>query len=99
MLYTKFENKIIIKGTLEAVDPLHIGSSEKSSLNPIEVDNSVLKDSLGNPVIPGSSIKGVVRSEFEAVMKSVSGNNSDIRVCDIHDKSGKNVLMIKRTVI
>lgn len=59
MLFDKFENRTVIKGILETVDPIHIGASEKNSLNPIEVDNGVLKDSRGLPVIPGSSLKGV----------------------------------------
>lgn len=75
MLFDKFENRTIIKGTLEAVDPIHIGSSDKNSLNPTEIDMSVLKDHLGNPVIPGSSIKGVVRSYFESVMRSIYPND------------------------
>ena len=71
MLFDKFQNRTIIKGTLEAVDPIHIGASEKNSLNPTEIDSPVLKDHFGNPVIPGSSIKGVVRSYFESVMRSL----------------------------
>ena len=37
MLFDKFQNRTIIKGTLEAVDPIHIGASEKNSLNPTEI--------------------------------------------------------------
>ncbi len=83
MLYNKFENKTIVKGVLVAVDPVHIGASAKNTLNPNDVDSSVLKDNNGNPVIPGSSIKGVVRSKFEAVLRSL--NNANIRVCNIFD--------------
>lgn len=75
MLFNKFQNRTIIKGTLEAVDPIHIGASEKNSLNPTEIDSPVLKDHFGNPVIPGSSIKGVVRSYFESVMRSLYPND------------------------
>lgn len=80
MLYTEFNNKHVIKGILTAVDPLHIGAASKDSLNPIEVDNAVLKDAAGNPLLPGSSVKGVVRSQFEAVLRSVGA-----RVCDVHN--------------
>lgn len=94
MLYTKFENKTIVKGILTAVDPIHIGAAGKESLNPIEVDNAVLKDAAGNPLIPGSSLKGVVRSQFEAILRSVGA-----RVCDIHndkDESCTSQDIIKR---
>lgn len=71
MLFDVFDNRTIVTGELVALDPIHIGSSAKESLNPIELDSPVLKDASGNPVIPGSSIKGVVRSQFERVMRSL----------------------------
>lgn len=82
MLFDTFENKYILKGVLVAVDPIHIGSSAKSSLDPVDVDSSVLKDSRGYPVIPGSSVKGVVRSWFESVLRGAGVN-----VCDVLDKN------------
>lgn len=78
MLYNRFENRTVINGIIEAVDPIHIGASTKESLNPVDMDDHVLKDSNGNPIIPGSTIKGVVRSRFEAVMLSLGKN-----VCNI----------------
>lgn len=83
MLYDKFDNRIIITGKLVALDPIHIGSSTKNSLNPIDVDNSVLKDSQGRPVIPGSSIKGVTRSFFESVLRSIDEKSA----CNVLDES------------
>ena len=71
MLFDVFENRTIVTGELVAMDPVHIGASAKESLNPIELDSPVLKDAAGNPVIPGSSIKGVVRSQFERIMRSI----------------------------
>ena len=83
MLFDKFNNRIIITGKLVALDPIHIGSSAKNSLNPIDVDNSVLKDSQGRPVIPGSSIKGVTRSFFESVLRSIDEKSA----CNVLDES------------
>lgn len=80
MLFDRFENKYILKGTLVALDPIHIGSSAKSNLDPIDVDSAVLKDSRGYPVIPGSSVKGVVRSWFESVLRGAG-----VEVCDVLD--------------
>lgn len=74
MLFDVFDNRTIITGELVAVDPVHIGSSAKESLNPIDLDSPVLKDTSGNPVIPGSSIKGVVRSQFERVMRTIESS-------------------------
>lgn len=68
-----------------AVDPIHIGASGGESLNPSDLDDHVLKDSAGNPIIPGSSVKGVVRSRFEAIMQSIGAS-----VCDIFDNNPDN---------
>jgi len=69
MLLDRFYNKYIIKGTLVAETPIHIGAGEES-LDPVQTDNSVIKDVNGRPYIPGSSIKGVLRSYLEAVLSS-----------------------------
>ena len=76
MLFDVFDNRTIVTGELVALDPVHIGSSAKESLNPIELDSPVLKDAAGNPVIPGSSIKGVARAQFERVMRSLMPGKS-----------------------
>lgn len=81
MLYDKFHNRYIITGKLIAIDPIHIGSSSKNSLNPVDVDNSVLKDNNGRAVIPGSSVKGVVRSYFESVLRSID----EKKACGVFD--------------
>ncbi len=93
MLYDTFQNRTIIHGKLVAVDPLHIGSSGKETLNPIDVDNSVLKDAKGDPLIPGSSIKGVVRSRFEAVMRSIGEN-----VCDVFAQEDENICVTNQSL-
>lgn len=84
MLFDKFVNKTVITGKLIAFDPIHIGSSDKNTLDPTAVDNSVLKDSTGRAVIPGSSIKGVVRSYFESVVRAAYGEDA---ACDVFNES------------
>ena len=41
MLYNRFENRTVINGIIEAVDPIHIGASTKESLNPVDMDDHV----------------------------------------------------------
>lgn len=84
MLFDKFVNKTVITGKLIAVDPIHIGSSDNNTLDPTAVDNSVLKDSTGRAVIPGSSLKGVVRSYFESVVRAAYGKDA---ACDVFDNN------------
>jgi CRISPR-associated protein Csm3 len=55
-------SKLLIKGEIEVVTGLHIGGS--SSYSAIgAVDSPVVRDSVtGNPIIPGSSLKGKMRA-------------------------------------
>ena len=85
MFYNSFQNRTIITGVIEAIDPIHIGAASKESLNPVDLDMHVLKNAAGNPIIPGSSLKGVVRSRFEAVLRTLGE-----RVCDIFNENDEN---------
>lgn len=82
MLYNKFDNRRIITGEIVTLTPLFIGKGT-DSLNPVEVDNGVLKDGQGNPLIPGSSLKGVLRSSLESILRASS---PEYDACDILDK-------------
>lgn len=57
----KLQEKITIKGTITTVTGLHIGGS-KSTIEIGGMDNVVIKTPLGVPFIPGSSLKGKLRS-------------------------------------
>lgn len=58
---SKLIAKILISGQIEAKTGLHIGGS-KSSLDIGGVDMNVIKTPQGVPFIPGSSLKGKLRS-------------------------------------
>lgn len=58
---TKLSSKIIIKGEIITLTGLHIGGS-KSSLAIGGIDNNVIKSGKNEPYIPGSSLKGKLRS-------------------------------------
>lgn len=57
----KLVKKIFITGVIEAVTGLHIGGS-KTALDIGGIDLNVIKTAKGVPFIPGSSIKGKLRS-------------------------------------
>ncbi|AEM74979.1 CRISPR-associated RAMP protein Csx7 [Caldicellulosiruptor acetigenus] len=67
LLFDKFENRYIIKGIITNLNPIHIGAGG-ASFNPLEVDNRIVRyASTNEPYIPGSSLKGVLRSFFEQI--------------------------------
>lgn len=80
MTFGTFENKYIITGTIETIDPIHIGTANEG-LDPTQVDDPVIKDASGKPIIPGSSLKGVIRSTFETVMRGIGEE-----VCDVFEQ-------------
>ncbi|HZJ83115.1 MAG TPA: type III-A CRISPR-associated RAMP protein Csm3 [Clostridia bacterium] len=69
--------KILIKGQIELLTGLHIGGSESYSAIGA-VDSPVVRDSIsGNPIIPGSSIKGKMRSLLQKTFGASSGHDQD----------------------
>lgn len=59
--------KIILTGDLHCETGLHIGAG-KGSLEIGGADNPVVKDAFGIPYIPGSSLRGRIRSLLEGAM-------------------------------
>jgi CRISPR-associated protein Csm3 len=71
----KLISKTIIKGTIKLETGLHIGGS-KSSLDIGGLDSPVIKNPLGVPYIPGSSLKGKLRSLL-AAKYNTNGNTDE----------------------
>ena len=84
MLFDKYHNKYIVKGILRTNTPLHIGAGE-DSFNPIQADKGVIVDHNGKPYIPGSSLKGVLRTNVEIMVNS--GISSKFKSCLIVNDS------------
>jgi CRISPR-associated protein Csm3 len=79
----KLKKKIIIKGTLTLLSGLHIGDS-KENVEIGGVDSPVVRRRDNNqPYIPGSSLKGKLRSLLEVAM----GANADTKFKDYTQKS------------
>jgi CRISPR-associated protein Csm3 len=60
----KLMGKLILEGELRCETGLHIGAG-KGSLEIGGADNPVVKDSFGRPYVPGSSLRGRLRSLLE----------------------------------
>lgn len=76
----KLSNRIIINYKIETLSDMHIGGA--STILPSGVDNALIKDNNGNPFIPGTSLKGVLRSTFERLL-----NATGKTVCEIFGKN------------
>ncbi|GAW32180.1 CRISPR-associated RAMP protein Csx7 [Carboxydocella sp. JDF658] len=99
MLFDVFHNRIIIIGELLTVTPLHIGAG----VNSLEVgvaDNQVVKDYLGRPYIPGSSLKGVLRAFTESIVRALAETGikgGELWACDVLDKKHNCVHDVKKS--
>ena len=58
-----------IHGTIEALSPIHIGSGVIDLGQDVELIKTAVRTG-GNIVIPGSSLKGAIRSVVEAISES-----------------------------
>jgi len=76
IMFEKLESRVMIQYTIKTISDLHIGGH--GSTAPAEVDSPVLKDTKDYPIIPGSSLKGVLRTEMERLLKGLK-----IDVCTV----------------
>ncbi len=73
-MFKKLDKRLIIDYEVLAVSDLRIGGHESTA--PGEVDNPVIKNSEGYPIVPGSSLKGVLRTEMEKLLRSIIGEGN-----------------------
>ncbi|RMH74331.1 MAG: CRISPR-associated RAMP protein [Cyanobacteria bacterium J007] len=78
-MFEVFKNRLEISGTLHTVTALRVSMGR--SLEPIGSDLPVIKDSLGRPLIPGSSFKGALRSRLESFLRGIFSeiSNDELR--------------------
>lgn len=74
MVELKMAGKIVFNGRIKALTGLHIGGAP-TGLDIGGIDNSVIKDPDGKPYIPGSSLKGKMRSLLEKSEGLVSSSS------------------------
>jgi CRISPR-associated RAMP protein (TIGR02581 family) len=66
-LFDTFNGRLRMEGLLTTRTGLHIGAG--GSGDPLATDLPVVRDGSGRPYIPGSSLKGVLRSATEALLR------------------------------
>jgi CRISPR-associated RAMP protein (TIGR02581 family) len=72
-MFDTFKNRLTITGTLTTITALRISAGR--STEPIGSDLPVIKDAFGNPLIPGSSFKGALRSRLESFLRGIVGSD------------------------
>lgn len=70
-LWDTFESRLIITATLRAETALRIGTGGDDAALPSASDLPVLRGADGQPYIPGSSLRGVLRSQIERIVRSL----------------------------
>lgn len=80
-LFDTLKSQITIKAVLRAQVPMRVGRGR--SMDHLSTDLPVLRDSSGSPFLPGSSLKGVMRSGVEAMLRAIAPPDQEIRwACD-----------------
>ncbi|MEM2913995.1 MAG: CRISPR-associated RAMP protein Csx7, partial [Candidatus Bathyarchaeia archaeon] len=77
--YHIFSRRVRLRGTITLLTGLHIGAGR--TIGTSGSDLPVLKDLNGSPFIPGSSLKGVLRSNTEAFLRSFQGSTKTYLTC------------------
>lgn len=78
--------RVRLKGRLVTRTALHLGAGKETEA--AAMDMPVLKDAEGYPLIPGSSLKGVVRSTIESLLRAVDDRERGLWACDPLSKDG-----------
>jgi CRISPR-associated protein Csm3 len=89
--YTSFKNRYYFKGQLIFQGPAHIGSGYSGK----EADSAFILDNENKPLLPGSSIKGAMRSLVERLLAATdkkscvlySSATSDCLTCKYKDEN------------
>ncbi|MCS7065564.1 MAG: CRISPR-associated RAMP protein Csx7 [Fimbriimonadales bacterium] len=69
MVWQRFENRLYVRAELVAETGLRVGAGGETAL-PTATDLPVMRTPEGKPFIPGSSLRGALRSHIERIVRS-----------------------------
>ncbi len=78
-----FKGRLRLEGVLTTRTGLHIGAG--GSGDPLATDSPVVRNAAGQPFIPGASVKGVIRSAAEGLLRDTTpreGANAKLWTCN-----------------
>jgi len=67
--FSRFYGRLQLNGQLQLKTPLRIGAGRNDDMGTADI--TVVKDARGRPYIPGSSFKGVLRSQIEMILRTI----------------------------
>ena len=76
------KSRYSFEGKLKVITPLRISSGRASD----ETDAPVMRNYAGTIYIPGSSLRGAIRSELERILASVGQSVSGLKSCTLFEK-------------
>ncbi|MHA1796771.1 MAG: type III CRISPR-associated RAMP protein Csx7 [Promethearchaeota archaeon] len=82
--FAEFKSRTFITGKITLLTALHIGRGQ--SIEPFGSDLPVVKDAEDKPYIPGSSLKGILRSNAERISGALHKNPTVPIPCFITDE-------------
>lgn len=87
LFFDKFTRRVDVSATLVAASAVRVGVG-RSGLDTTATDLPILRTAGGRPVIPGSSLKGVLRSGVEAVLRGFADDDDAAKrlACDPFDR-------------
>lgn len=77
--FERLQERLRLRGVIEAKSALRVGAGADDMGG---TDLPVMRDARGLPMIPGSSLKGVLRSTLEGMLRGFSGNPAVLWTCD-----------------
>lgn len=86
--FETFQEALVISGTLSLKTQMHIGQGR--SMDPLDCDLPVIKGPGRQPFIPGSSLRGVLRSGCEMVLRGMTSPEQAKRVACFGPDDKKN---------
>jgi len=67
LFFDRFTRRSVVELQLEAASAIRVGVGRAHDA--LTTDLPLLRNSIGEPILPGSSLKGVVRSQLEALLR------------------------------
>ena len=85
-LHLSYDKKIVCECTITLLENIHVGIGDKFS--PI----GVITDSDGNPIIPGSSLKGFFRAYVKRILSGMHSSGGKIDGIDLNKLDNESIL-------